>query len=410
MKAKRLPIFTMSLMVTGNLLGAGILALPVNLGPAGMIPAAVGITVVWALMLYSAFVLADQKELVQGDSGGLPSFFGLKLGPTAKWIAVTADLIVLYGVLTAYLTGATTILVGLFNIPLPQSVICLIYFAVVAGLTSFGVDILRKCNAAILVTMGVTFLMLIAMTESHVNAARIAPMRWEFLPAALPVVLTAFLFHNLIPTVCRELNHDRRAIRLTMFIGSTIGLCMNLLWTVTVFCALPFIEPKDISILNAFNLDLPATIPLSRMLDKPLFTYVGLVFAVLSMTAAFMANGQALRGFLLDLTDTCFNCRNKALIWVLSFLPPLLVAVFYPSIFLTAMNLVGGIGVCVIFGVLPSFLLLRQGRTDATGRRAFWGGVVMLVLFGLILGFSVAQEFGLTHIHPDVEYWTRRGQ
>ena len=406
MQAKSQPIFTMSLMVTGNLLGAGILALPVNLGPAGMIPAAIGITAVWALMLYSSFVLADQKELVQGDTGGLPSFFGLKLGPTAKWIAVAADLIVLYGVLTAYLTGTTTILEGLFKIPLPQPVICLIYFAVVAGLTSFGVNILRKCNAGILVAMGVTFLMLIAMTESHVNAARAVPMRWDFLPAAMPVVLTAFLYHNLIPTVCRELNNDRRAIRLTMFIGSAIGLGMNLLWTGTVFCSLPFTDPKDISILNAFNLDLPATIPLSLMLNNPLFTDIGLMFAVLSMTAAFMANGQALRDFLLDLTDTCFNCRNRTLIWVLSFLPPLLVAVFYPGIFLTAMNVVGGVGVCVIFGVLPSLLLLRQGRTD---RRAYWGGVVMLTLFGLILCFSVAQELGLTHIHPDVEYWTRRG-
>ncbi len=410
MAAARPPIFTMSLMVTGNLLGAGILALPVNLGPAGMIPAAIGITAVWALMLYSSFVLADQKELICGDTGGLPSFFGFKLGPTAKWIAVVADLIVLYGVLTAYLTGTTTILMGLFDIPLPLSAVCMLYFVVVAGLTSFGVSVLRTCNAGILIAMGVTFLMLIAMTASHVEPARALPMRWEFLPAAMPVVLTAFLYHNLIPTVCRELNNDRRAIRLTMFIGSAIGLCMNLLWTVTVFCALPFNEPKDLSILNAFDLDLPATIPLSRMLGSKLFTNIGLVFAVLSMTAAFMANGQALRDFLLDLTHTCFKSRNKVLIWVLSFVPPLVVSVFYPGIFLTAMNVVGGIGVCVIFGVLPSLLLLREGRNGPGGRKAFMGGLVMLTLFGIILCFSVAQEFGLTHIHPDVEYWTRRGQ
>ena len=80
----RQPIFTMSLLVTGNLLGAGILALPINLGPAGMIPAAVGVTLIWALMLASSLVLADQKELTRGETGGLPSFFGAKLGPVAK--------------------------------------------------------------------------------------------------------------------------------------------------------------------------------------------------------------------------------------------------------------------------------------------------------------------------------------
>ncbi len=396
------PIMTVALMVTGNLLGAGILALPINLGPAGILPAIVGIVLVWGLMLLSSYILADQKELISGETGGLPSFFGLKLGPVGKGVAVVSDLIILYGVLTAYLVGVTSILVNLFNIERSWP-ITLLFFVLVAGLTSFGIAILRRCNAIIMITMGFTFLILLGMVLPEVNFARAMPLEWKFLPAALPVVLTAFLYHNLIPTVCRELGQDKAAIRKAMFIGSFIGLLMNLSWTVFVFCALPMEGPGDISILHAFDLNLPATIPLSKLLHLPFFTNVGLLFACLSMIAAFMANGVALLDFLQDLSFNTFHIKNKTLIWVVAFIPSLFVSLAYPDVFLVTLNVVGGVGVCIFFGILPSFLLLRQH--SAKSKRLGW---IMLLLFGFILIFELGQEFGLTHVKPDVDYWVRQ--
>lgn len=401
-QGKRLPVFTVALMVTGNLLGAGILALPVNLGPAGMLPASLGILLVWALMLYSAFVLADQKELVQGQGGGLLTLFGSRLGPWAKWLTVAADLIILYGVLTAYLTGAPAILCNLFHLPVSGGVVTVGYFAVVTVLASLGAGLLRRFNAAILMVMGLTFLALIAMTLGHVDLERAAPMRWSFLPVSLPVVLTAFLFHNLIPTVCRELSCDRRAVRKALVIGSCIGLGMNLLWTLAVFCSLPMTGPEDLSLLHAFEKNIPATVPLSKLLGSWAFTLTGLVFAVLSISAAYMANAMGLMDFLRDMAAGAAWGRSRAVVWALTFLPPLAVALVYPDVFLAAMNLVGGVGVCLMFGIMPCLLVLKggvQGRPRAAA-------LVALVLFAGILVLEVAQEAGLTHIHPDVEYWT----
>lgn len=400
MPQERLPVFTVSLMVTGNLLGAGILALPVNLGPAGLLPAMAGICLIWALMLASSFILADQKELTSGEAGGLPSFFALKLGPTGSWLAVGADLIILYGVLTAYLVGVSSILVHLFDLASGR-LVTLAYFAVAATLATFGSALLRSCNAVIMLTMFASFLILVGMILPHVEPVRALPMQWGYLPVALPVVLTAFLYHNLVPTVCRELKNDRRAIRRAMFYGSAVGLAMNLLWTLAVFCALPMSGDTSVSLLTALEQNLPATIPLGKLLGSSFFTDTALIFAVLSMTAAFMANGTALCDFLRDLLSSSFRLQSPRLVWVLSFLPPLVVSLVYPDVFLVAMNIVGGVGVCIIFGILPSLLLLRgpaQGRTRLLG----W---TLLLLFAAILVFELGQEFGLTGIHPDVEYW-----
>lgn len=394
------PVFTMSLLVTGNLLGAGILALPINFGPAGLLPTACGIVLVWALMLYTAFVLAAQPDLACGETGGLPSFFGAKLGRGAKWLAVAADLVIFYGVLTAYLTGTTTILVNLFHLPIGRMAVTVCYFIVAAGLASFGMGLLRRCNAAILLGMTVTFLALIVMLAGHMEIARAGHMRFGFMPAALPVALTAFLFHNLIPTLCREMRGDMAAMRRSILYGSLLGLVMNLVWVMAVFCTLPMEGPEATSILGAFTRNLPATVPLSILLGSQLFQDVGLVFAILAMTAAFLANGVALQGFLLDLTDTCLGLRNTAVTWLLAFMPPLVVSMVYPDIFLVVMNLVGGVGICLLFGILPALLAYRQGLG---GKKTL--AAVAILLFGLILGFEVAQELGLTHILPDIEYW-----
>ncbi len=401
-KSTGAPVFTMSLLVTGNLLGAGILALPINFGPAGLLPSLFGIVLVWALMLFSANVLAGQPDLACGETGGLPSFFGNKLGRGAKWLAVAADLVIFYGVLTAYLTGTTTILVNLFHLPIGRTAVTLCYFAVAAGLASFGMGLLRRCNAAILLGMALTFLTLVVMLAGHVDMSRAGHMRPWFLPAALPVALTAFLFHNLIPTLCREMRGDVAAMRRAILYGSLIGLAMNLIWMVAVFCSLPMEGPPDTSILGAFDRNLPATVPLSILLGSRTFQDVGLIFAILAMTAAFLANGVALRGFLIDLMDSGFGLRNRAVIWILAFMPPLVVSVLYPDIFLVVMNLVGGVGICLLFGILPALLARRQ----ATGGRRILA-VAVFCLFGLILCFEAFQEFGLTHIHPDTEYWHR---
>ena len=227
-----------------------------------------GIFLVWALMLYSAYVLADQKELADGTAGGLPTFFGARLGPTAKWVAVAADMVVFYGVLTAYLVVTTSVVTNLFAVPLPGWAVTTIYFAAVAGLTAFGMCLLRRCNAAILICMGITFTALIVMALPEADTARAAPMRWGFLPSAMPVALTAFLFHNLVPALCREMNGDRIAVRRAIFYGSLIGLIMNLAWTVAVFCALPMEGPVGVSLMEAFDKNLPATVPLSILLNS----------------------------------------------------------------------------------------------------------------------------------------------
>lgn len=393
---------SMMFIVVGNMLGAGILALPVNLCATGFVPSIVATIFMWILMTYTAVIYSEQKSLTYNEHADLPTFFGQELGKSGKWVTIVANMIILYGVLVAYLTGVTTIIMSLQD-SMPSPLVMFCYFLLVTGVTAFGMKIMERCNALMVIIMWVTFAVLLMLVFPEMKAERLAAVDWKYVPAGLPVLLMAFHFHNIIPTICRNLNHDRRKIRTAIIGGTTIGMVMNITWIAAVLGALPLDSSGDINLMTAFVKNQPATVPLEKLLQNPTFTYVGLIFALVALSTSFMANGAALMSFMRDLTQTYFNMHSKALVWCISFLPPLLVGLIYPDIFLIAINVVGGIGENVIFGILPGFIVWKYSPKGSIKKMV---GIGLIVFFGMILMLELAQEAGILHISPDVEYWT----
>ncbi len=394
---------SMMFVVVGNMLGAGILALPVNLCAAGFFPSVAATLLMWVLMTYTALIYSEQKSLTTNENADLPTFFHDELGNAGKWVTIVANLIILYGVLVAYLCGISAIIMSLQS-TLPQPVVMCIYFALVTGMVAFGMKMMKKCTPYMVTIMWITFGALVFMVVPDVSAANLDKLDWTYIPAGLPVLLMAFHFHNIIPTICRTLNHDRKKIRTAIVGGTTIGMFMNVVWLLVVLGALPLSNPEThIDLITAFGKNDPATIPLGLLLQTPVFTYVALIFAVVAMSTAFMANGTALMSFMRDLTSSNFGIDNKIAVWCLSFIPPLLVGLLYPDIFLVAINLVGGVGECIIFGILPGFIVWKYSPEGSIRK---YSGTLLIVCFAAVLIIELGQEFGLLHLSPNVEYWS----
>ena len=393
----------MAFVVTGNMLGAGILALPIQTGLSGLIPSLAGIFLMWILMLSTAFIIAGQKSLTESATADLPTFFQKELGTAGKWVAVVANLVILYGLLVAYISGSASVMESLFERHVPESLLMLIFFSVATVLTLFGMNLMRKGNTVIMLVMWITFCILVVVCAEHMDTRRLTFMDWHFLPASLPVVVTAFHFHNIIPTICRNMNHDPSAIRKAMFTGTFIGLIMNIIWVMVVIAGLPLEGTSQDTILAAFQKNLPATVPLSHILHSSVFTTSALLFALLAMCAAYMANGTALSSFIRDMSTTYLHTSNRILSSAIAFLPPLAIAIIYPDLFLEAINVVGGVGIDLIFGILPGVLLIKYSQGK---KRAY--GYFIVVCFAIVLFYELGQESGLLHISPHAEYWNAR--
>jgi tyrosine-specific transport protein len=399
-KASLMQVVSIGFLIVGNLIGAGILALPINTGLAGFFPALLGLIVTSAAMYYSAIILSREAVARQETTFNYPSLYQTYLGTAGKWVAVVANLIILYGLLTAYLTGITSIVSNLFHLSVSPVWVMLGFFTVVTLISMAGIEKIQKYIAVLVAVKCVAFVVIVFMAGSHIKTQNLTHVNWPLFTCGIPILVTAFHFHNIIPAVCETLKWNQKVISRTMLIGMTLGFLMNATWLLVGIGVLP-LDDSSVGLVNAFMKNLPATIPLSMMIGSQMFMLFAMFFAMVAITTAYLANGMGLIGFMDDLTSHHLGRTSPLLSRVLAFGPPLLIALIYPDIFLKAIDFAGGFGIVTLFGILPSIIAIRKATTR-TGKLL---GIAMLLLFGIFFALEAAQEFGLLKISPDLEYW-----
>ena len=379
-------------LVAGNVLGVGLLALPIKLGISGCLPSVLDIIIICLVMVISALVIAEKlprdKKIFD-----LPSFFEQEAGTAGKWIAIVCNLIILYGIIIAYLSGISSIIYSLLPFHVPHSLITVAYFVFATSLVIFGRVVLRRSSIVIMPAIWICFIILVASGSGHFDVNLLKHANWSYVPLGLPVVISAFHFHNVIPTASNCVEHNLKSLRRVIFVGVGIGLLMNLIWVVTVIGTL-----SHASIVDAFVNGIPATIPMSLLLGSELFTFAGLVFAALAITASYMANGSGLLGFVRDLLYTHMRIENKVIGTAVAFLPALAFALIYPNIFLAALDIVGGVGEAMLFIVIPGIILMRMMRGKS--KFLYSVGLTVFLIGSFVMLFVVAQKMHLFSLIP----------
>ena len=398
-KIPLLLMITVAFLITGNLIGAGILGLPVDTGLAGFIPSLLGMLVIAGAMFFTAVVIGNEAADKRDESFNYPSLYHKYLGSMGKWIAILANVLILYGLLTAYLTGATAIITSLFPALSSKVWVMLSFFIIISWLTISNMTALRKYNAVLMVLLWASFAVIVFMSETHVRLERFAYRDWGFLPVAIPIIVTSFHFHNIIPNVYHGLKWNRSVAWKAMLAGMIIGYIMNALWIQVAIGALPLSGGEN-SILEAFKHNLPATVPLANLINSSVFVTCSLLFALLAISTSYLANGTGLLGFINDLTTNHFKKSSRLLTVVLTCGPPLIISLIYPNIFLKALDVVGGVGIVILFGILPSIIAIIKPRSR--GMRVI--GFLVLILFSASLILELGQQSGLLKIHPHVEH------
>ncbi|MEI7671077.1 MAG: aromatic amino acid transport family protein, partial [Deltaproteobacteria bacterium] len=363
-------------------------------------PSLMGLFVTSAAMYYSAIILSNEAVTRQETTFNYPSLYQTYLGAAGKWLAVAANLIILYGLLTAYLTGITSIIGNLFQLSIPPVWLMLGFFVMVTLISLANVAAIQKYIAVLVAIKCVAFVVIVWMASGHVKAQNLSHVNWPLFTCGIPILVTAFHFHNIIPAVCETLKWNQKVINRTILIGMTLGFLMNATWLLVGIGVLP-LDNSPIGLVTAFEKNLPATIPLAQAIHSQAFLLFAMFFALVAITTAYLANGMGLIGFMDDLTSHHLGRTSPTLSRMLAFGPPLVIALVYPDIFLKAIDFAGGFGIVTLFGILPSIIAIRKAQTKT--RKLL--GIAMLLLFGIFFALETAQEFGLLKLSPDTEYW-----
>jgi len=390
------------LLLTGNIIGAGILGIPIQTGLAGFYPSLLGMFFITVVMFFTSVVLSNEASRTHKDNFHYPSLYHKYLGSIGKWAAITAYLIIFYGTLTAYLSGITTIIIELFHPHLSTTWILIIFCVTMSALAMTNMETLRRYNALLVILMLAAFAVIVTMAEKLVDPTRLTHQDWSFLPSTFPIIIMSLNFYNIIPLICKDLKWNASAAWKTILMGLFIGYVLNTVWMQVSLGSLP-LGGDEISIASALQNNYPATVPLAQKVNSPMFTTYSLIFAVLAIMTSFLSNGKGLMGFINDLLVNHLKFTKKSNIFanaLLCFGPPLLISILYPNIFLKMLDIVGGIGLVILFGILPCLIaILRPNKIFKIL------GVIVLIVFCIFLFLEIGHELGLLKLGPKVEYW-----
>jgi len=394
---QRSPFFTLlatAFLITGSLVGAGILGLPIIAGIPGFWPSTLAILLFGSGMYFASIVLAKESIETRDETFNFPSLYHLHLGRVGKWTAIIANMLILYGLLIAYLAGATEIIANLLHLTQHTSWLLIVLFCLFTIISVTGVKLASQYNAPLVVLLCITFILLMLIAQKHVNVSRLTHTHWLLSPIVVPVIITSFFFQNLIPDVAKNLEWKKSRVFLAISIGMMLCVLMNILWTGIGIGSLPFSHGIN-SLIYSYQHQLPANIPMEGILRSKTFTLLATLFALLAIITSFLAQSISLLSFNRDLLEHHFKLPSKILCLALTFGPPLLISLIDPHIFITAINITGGIGIVILFGILPCFLAIIKKGLPSYFKILGW---IFLILFFIVLFFEIANITGLIHI------------
>lgn len=374
------------LLITGTCIGAGMLALPVSTAPAGFFAACVLIVFSWLLMTITGLYVAEVNVWLKGRASYI-SMAEQTLGKWAKPVTWALFLFLLYALMAAYISGGAALLTHVLHLSFGADYsqwVGLAPWVIVFGLLIYcgtqAVDVLNKFLVLGLV-LAYVFLLVKLAPHSHMQPANL-PMHPAYILAALPILLTSYGYHIIIPSVSQHLNHDVKKLRMAIVLGGSIALIVYLFWVYLIFNVLPAAGPHGlVAILNSGQPSSGITDALLAVTGSSAVAAFAALFAFFALSSSFIGVALGLFHLLADGLDIQSSSIGKVLTALLTFLPPVIFAVYYPNGFIIALGYAGVI-VALIHGILPAMMVWSgryRKKLSHDGDYKVWGGKPLMI-------------------------------
>ncbi|HEX2582722.1 MAG TPA: aromatic amino acid transport family protein [Chlamydiales bacterium] len=377
-----------TLLVAGTTIGAGMLGIPLLTAKAGFFPA-MGITIlVWLFMLATGLLFLE-ATLWMHEGANVLSMSRRFLGRGGKLAAGGMFLFLYYCLMVAYFAAGAPLFTSFLQQALglaPEGVFgYLAYGLLFGGIVAFGLKAVDRINYLLMAALFISYFALLGTGANLVSAERFQEKNWGAMLFAAPVLFSSFGFHNVIPSLVTYFKRDVRVLRKSIFFGTLIPLLIFLLWQWLIIGAVP-----QSAIQEALNKGQPATAALQTLVGSPWVMKLGQFFAFFALITSMLGVAFSMVDFLADGLKMQRAGKQRILLSFIVFLPPFVLTVLDPAIFVTALGFAGGFGEAFLNGLIP-VLLVWVGRyiRKMGGQEQIPGGRLLLAIL-LLLSLSVA--------------------
>lgn len=390
-------------LVSGTCIGAGMLALPIVTAKCGFGWSIVLFIGCWVVMLLSSLLVLEVNSALP-EEASFSSMAETTLGGWGKVVTWLMFLLLLYALMAAYDTAGSAVLSSLFvqlHWPVSMSTSTWLFTAVFGGVVFVGTRLTDYTNRILLMIKLALFMFasLLMAPQVHWGNFHSHWQQYPFAFSAIPVVLTAFGSHFIIPTIRRYIGPEPARLRLIIVVGMLIPLVVYLLWQIVTIGVVPQAGPQSFTVIAKA----PSAVKALVLVLVSLFQsdwVKGAIdgFMSIAVTTSFLGIALSLFDFFMDGLGL-LRSRWDHRIWVASctFIIPLLFAIFLPGGFILALRY-AAIFAAVLVLILPALMSMRVRKSIQLTPFYQQSGGQPLRLAILLAGIGVIAVFILTNL------------
>ena len=376
-----------TLLVAGTMIGAGMLAMPLTSAGIGFGFTLVLLLGLWALLTFTALLFVELYQTAESDAG-IGTLAEQYFGKVGRIIATAVLIIFLYALIAAYISGGGSLLKDLLPESFGDKVSILLFTVIFGSFIVIGTHSVDKINRVLFFVMLAAFAVVLSLMLPEIKFDNLmaTPIDNALMISASPVFFTAFGFHGSIPSLNKYLDGNVKALRISILVGSAITLCAYILWQMSTHGLLTqneFLQIlKEDATLNGL---VKATLAIT---GSNMIAGAVKLFSTLALVTSFLGVGLGLLECIEDLLKQSFNISaGRISLGLMTFIPPLVFALFYPEGFILALGYAGQMFAFYDVVLLVS-LVWKARRTHSNLPYKVWGGNLTLIIV-LVLGVII---------------------
>src|SRR3990167_7086286 len=351
------------LLIIGTTIGGAMLALPIATSQLGFIYSSLLLACAWFIMTVSAFLILE-VNLWLPRNNNMISMARATLGVTGQAVAWVTYLLLLYSLLAAYITGGGDFFQSLFaqgGLPVTTAISSILFTCALGFIVYLGIRSIDYVNRILMFSKLGAYILLVVLIAPLLAPIKLKGGELSYLLHSATLCVLSFGFATIVPSLRIYFNDNKKQLQQAILLGSFIPLICYILWNMSIMGVIPRDGSNGLIALLASNRSTSELVEqLNVILHHPIITDIARFFTSICLATAFLGVSLGLTDFLADGFAIEKKGWKHIAILLVAFIPPLLIALFYPGAFVKVLSYAGIY--CSILMILLPALMVWRGR------------------------------------------------
>lgn len=375
-----------SFIVIGTMVGAGMLAMPLVSSGTTFAVTAIILVGIFVISTITALLTLEVNLAFPEYANSLGTMASKTLGVFGRVVTWICTLLILYALVAAYIAGNASLLTELidllFHIKVPGWLNAVAFTLIMGGVIYLSTKAVDYCNRFLLSIKGLFLLATLILLAPKINFVNLVrdtyhePYVWTM----IPIFICSFGFHTVIPSLTNYIGRKPYDLKMILLSGASITFIIYLLWLITVLGVIPWAGANSFTSLAASNNSVGELIRVIYLITNNSWVTASINgFSNIAMTTSFLGVALGLFDFLADGAKRPNTYLGRFQTFLLTFIPPLAFALFFPNGFILALKYAAFFATILIL-LLPPLMAykLRKSKSLSSPYKV-WGGNKLLI-------------------------------